>query len=326
MAGEEANTKAKGQTQKSGNCGACGKSANHRCSRCKSVLYCSADCQKSHWQEHKPNCKPPGSQTSTATQESQTNGTGSASAADNSSSSTPSAAALLAKQLLSSFTSTPSFFSENKLVGFKEVLDEINAGNILNLQLYIETLSKPSDGLPFSTQPVYTPDAVFAAIGASLETLDSLVEIIKKQEKMNVLKYKVVELMINLMKHPSSPPLLRQRLSSLGIVEEVLNIFFENQHEVSQTEILNFFVEYLSKDEDIDLLHPEELVKKTIEGLKEKASPFFLELGTFLTKVTNPKIAGVIAGNEEWATVVVPKLEEWQLSKLWTSANRPPFI
>ena len=30
-----------------------------KCSRCRSVVYCSKDCQKSHWKAHKPNCKPP---------------------------------------------------------------------------------------------------------------------------------------------------------------------------------------------------------------------------------------------------------------------------
>ena len=30
-----------------------------KCSRCKSVFYCSKECQKSHWKAHKPNCKSP---------------------------------------------------------------------------------------------------------------------------------------------------------------------------------------------------------------------------------------------------------------------------
>ena len=30
-----------------------------KCSRCRSVFYCSKECQKSHWKVHKPNCKPP---------------------------------------------------------------------------------------------------------------------------------------------------------------------------------------------------------------------------------------------------------------------------
>lgn len=30
-----------------------------KCSRCKSVFYCSKECQKLHWKAHKPSCKPP---------------------------------------------------------------------------------------------------------------------------------------------------------------------------------------------------------------------------------------------------------------------------
>ena len=30
-----------------------------KCSRCKSVFYCSKECQKFHWKAHKPNCQPP---------------------------------------------------------------------------------------------------------------------------------------------------------------------------------------------------------------------------------------------------------------------------
>jgi len=44
-------------------------------------------------------------------------------------------------------------------------------------------------------------------------------------------------------------------------------------------------------------LRPEELIKKTIEGLKEKASPFFLELAILLSRATNPKIAAAFAGS-----------------------------
>jgi tetratricopeptide (TPR) repeat protein len=36
----------------------CGKSnPQKRCSRCQFVYYCSAECQKRHWSEHKPDCK-----------------------------------------------------------------------------------------------------------------------------------------------------------------------------------------------------------------------------------------------------------------------------
>jgi tetratricopeptide (TPR) repeat protein len=39
-------------------CGHCGqKDALKKCSRCKVVRYCSADCQKRAWKEHKPACK-----------------------------------------------------------------------------------------------------------------------------------------------------------------------------------------------------------------------------------------------------------------------------
>ena len=34
----------------------CGKSAPYRCTRCREVWYCSRECQKSHWGEHKPSC------------------------------------------------------------------------------------------------------------------------------------------------------------------------------------------------------------------------------------------------------------------------------
>jgi hypothetical protein len=42
------------QQQQGELCGACGKSNPYIfCSRCLSVSYCSAECQKSHWREHK---------------------------------------------------------------------------------------------------------------------------------------------------------------------------------------------------------------------------------------------------------------------------------
>ncbi|CAG8587421.1 17165_t:CDS:2 [Dentiscutata heterogama] len=38
-------------------CANCGKESNKRCSRCRKVVYCGADCQKSHYKEHKAFCK-----------------------------------------------------------------------------------------------------------------------------------------------------------------------------------------------------------------------------------------------------------------------------
>ncbi|KAK2958696.1 putative zinc finger MYND domain protein [Blattamonas nauphoetae] len=46
---EEAAEKAK--------CAKCGRPADKRCSQCKSVFYCSADCQRNHWSTHKYSCK-----------------------------------------------------------------------------------------------------------------------------------------------------------------------------------------------------------------------------------------------------------------------------
>lgn len=39
------------------NCSNCGKSANKKCTACKSAVYCSVDCQKNDWQNHKVLCK-----------------------------------------------------------------------------------------------------------------------------------------------------------------------------------------------------------------------------------------------------------------------------
>lgn len=40
-------------------CPSCGKPGKFLCSRCKSVRYCSKECQKAHWKEHKKVCKAP---------------------------------------------------------------------------------------------------------------------------------------------------------------------------------------------------------------------------------------------------------------------------
>ena len=37
-------------------CGKCQKEAFKRCSKCKSIWYCSRECQVSHWPEHKEGC------------------------------------------------------------------------------------------------------------------------------------------------------------------------------------------------------------------------------------------------------------------------------
>ncbi len=41
---------------KSKKCAVCGKEAPKQCSRCKSISYCSADCQRSDWRRHKKYC------------------------------------------------------------------------------------------------------------------------------------------------------------------------------------------------------------------------------------------------------------------------------
>ena len=43
----------------SAKCGGCGSDVNgkKRCSRCKHVMYCSRECQASHWKVHKTECK-----------------------------------------------------------------------------------------------------------------------------------------------------------------------------------------------------------------------------------------------------------------------------
>ncbi|KAG5681719.1 hypothetical protein PVAND_011129 [Polypedilum vanderplanki] len=41
----------------SGNCKSCNKSANLLCINCKEVYYCSRECQKSDWKNHKQQCK-----------------------------------------------------------------------------------------------------------------------------------------------------------------------------------------------------------------------------------------------------------------------------
>jgi hypothetical protein len=46
-------------------CGIRGDSAMNRCGRCKSVFYCSRDCQVGHWKEHKQNCNAPATLTLT---------------------------------------------------------------------------------------------------------------------------------------------------------------------------------------------------------------------------------------------------------------------
>lgn len=40
-------------------CSKCGKEGIHVCSRCKLTHYCSSECQKGHWKDHKLICKAP---------------------------------------------------------------------------------------------------------------------------------------------------------------------------------------------------------------------------------------------------------------------------
>jgi hypothetical protein len=39
-----------------GFCGCCSKFATKKCEKCESVYYCSKDCQRLHWKEHKQLC------------------------------------------------------------------------------------------------------------------------------------------------------------------------------------------------------------------------------------------------------------------------------
>jgi hypothetical protein len=38
-------------------CAKCGREAYKKCSKCKEIWYCARECQVSHWNEHKKNCK-----------------------------------------------------------------------------------------------------------------------------------------------------------------------------------------------------------------------------------------------------------------------------
>ncbi|KAJ8076759.1 hypothetical protein AAF712_000381 [Marasmius tenuissimus] len=46
-----------GSLTKSAGCVVCGNKTTKKCSACLSVDYCSPECQRGHWQEHKPACK-----------------------------------------------------------------------------------------------------------------------------------------------------------------------------------------------------------------------------------------------------------------------------
>ena len=44
-------------TSSSSNCARCGNSAKNRCGACKSIFYCSTNCQREDWKRHKAKCK-----------------------------------------------------------------------------------------------------------------------------------------------------------------------------------------------------------------------------------------------------------------------------
>lgn len=37
-------------------CAVCGNPGTKKCSQCKAVFYCSTECQRKHWPEHKKTC------------------------------------------------------------------------------------------------------------------------------------------------------------------------------------------------------------------------------------------------------------------------------
>eukprot|EP00741_Cyanophora_paradoxa_P015230 tig00020851_g14700.t1 len=50
---------AAGQDEDEGSCAACGvDGCSLRCGRCRSEFYCSPECQRAHWREHKAACRP----------------------------------------------------------------------------------------------------------------------------------------------------------------------------------------------------------------------------------------------------------------------------